>query len=312
MSFSPMENYFQTAGSPEQVSPKREQEVNREKLDGLLDSLAGEVNRDLGEDILDAKGCVKMDCWKVKEGGIYSKEEVKTDKKMVDGKQLMWSGAESASVMKHYREKYGWREMPDQEVSAKILDRWQADREKSKPALLESVVTVIFHKLLKSRFAVMRSSTYDDYENGVDNIIINKETGQVICAFDEVHGENKHGGEGRKEEKIIKKAKSGGTKIKYGLTFAGGRPVKKTIAGVPIFYLALEPEDLNKVLSEISGNLGDRPAASELAIFDRFAASLGEQAEMLSGENLPFQVAGNIADFKRTLEEMKNIRNSQG
>ncbi|HTX87283.1 MAG TPA: hypothetical protein VMC41_04445 [Candidatus Nanoarchaeia archaeon] len=194
----------------------------------------------------------------------------------------------------------------------------------SKPALLELAATAIFHKVLQEKFIVVRSSVFDDYENGVDNIIVNKETGDVVCAFDEVR-ENVAGHEvvrrkdeegvmdektrtEGKEEKIKKKARSGGTKIKYGFGhLAAGKLVRKQITGVPLFYLSVEAGELDKLLQEMDYDSA-APNDAELAIFDKLIASLAEQVEMLKGEKIHPDVARNLANFEKSLAEIGELR----
>jgi len=292
----------------EQMPSMERAERPKEKLDRLMGELALKVNSDLGEDVLNQDSTMDSRRWEV----VYGEEDIEDDARMAKNKELEWSAATNDRTRQFYKDQYHWTE-EGQELTDKIVGKFIEKREASNPALLEKAVTVIFHKVMGDKFVVMRSSKHDDYENGVDNIIVNKETGDVACAFDEVHGETKHGGQERKEEKIRRKAQKGGARIKYGLTFEQGEDgekhlVKKEIRNVPAFYISLEPHDLQEVMANLSGHLDDRPSEAELKVFDQFIASLEGQIEILKNDRLPQGVAQNIASFQKSLVGIKELR----
>lgn len=175
------------------------------------------------------------------------------------------------------------------------------------------------HKILKEKFMVVRSSAFDDYENGVDNIIVNKETGDVVCAFDEVRDnsavvrkqrEEKLDEKTRteaKEDKIRRKAKGGGAKIKYGFGSVNGELVKKPIKSVLIFYISVTAADLDKLLEKMD-YYSENPNKTELEIFDKLIVSLGEQVKMLKKEEINSEVAGNLDNFEASLKAIEGLR----
>jgi hypothetical protein len=275
------------------------------KLDNLMSQLSKKINTDLGEEILTPDASVDFKKWEPAYGG----EEIDDDERMIRNKRLMWSSATNEGTRKFYKQQNNWSE-EGEELTQKIVNKYLENRESSNPALLEKAVMVVFHKILGEKFLVMRSSVHDDYENGVDNIIVNKETGDVICAFDEVHGETKHGRIDDKKAKMLRKAQDGGADIKYGLTFeeGGKKLVKKQIENVPDFYLSLEPRDLQNLLANLNSDLGSRPSDVELKIFDNFILSLEEQIDVLSKVNIPFKVKKNIDSFKKSMVEIKKLR----
>jgi hypothetical protein len=275
------------------------------KLDNLMSQLSKKINDDLGEEILTPDASVDFKKWE----SVYGGEEIEDDERMMRNKRLMWSSATNEGTRKFYKQQQNWSE-EGEELTQKIVNKYLENRESSNPALLEKAVMVVFHKILGEKFLVMRSSVHDDYENGVDNIIVNKETGDVICAFDEVHGETKHGRIDDKKAKMLRKAQDGGADIKYGLTFeeGGKKLVKKQIENVPDFYLSLEPQDLQNLLANLDSDLGSRPSDVELKIFDNFILSLEEQIGVLSKANIPFKVKKNIDSFKKSMVEIKKLR----
>ncbi len=279
----------------------------KEKLDKLMFQLSEKVNNDLGEEILAPDASVNLKKWET----VYGEEEIGDDERMIKNKRLMWSAATNEGTQKFYKQQYGWKEEGG-ELVQKIVNKYLENRESSNPALLEKAVMVVFHKILGEKFLVMRSSVHDDYENGVDNIFVNKETGDVICAFDEVHGEAKHGRIDDKKAKMIRKAHDGGADIKYGLTFeeGGKKLVKKQIENVPDFYLSLEPQDLQNLLANLNPDLNSRPSEVELKVFDDFILSLEEQAGVLSDAAIPSKVKKNVDSFKKSLVEIKKLRSN--
>jgi hypothetical protein len=279
-------------------------ELPQEKLAGLMSQLADKINTDLGDNFLNSDASVDSRQWQ----DVYGEEEINDDEKMIRDQQLMWSAATNDNTRDFYKKKYGWAE--DGQLTQKILDQRLADREASKPAMLEKAVVAIFHKILGDKFIVVRSSTHDDFQNGVDNLIINKETGDVVCAFDEVRGETKHGRINDKKEKIIRKAKEGGTEIKYGFTFTdqGKTLVKRKIENVPTFYLSMEPDELDNLLRTMSGDLQSQPTAVELKVFDGFIKLLEEECATLHYERIPLSVQKNIVSFEKSLLQIKKMR----
>ncbi len=86
----------------------------------------------------------------------------------------------------------------DKKKVKELEKKWhKEEKEKNFGELWEKAKTVILNKIIGTEFIVVRASKHDDYENGVDNIIINKETGNVVCAFDEVSAE-----EGTEKEEV--------------------------------------------------------------------------------------------------------------
>jgi hypothetical protein len=108
----------------------------------------------------------------------------------------------------------------------------------------EVLKTIVIHKFLNEKFIIVRASFYDDIFNHVDNLIIEKETGNIVCAFDEVSTIS--GPEFiKKQERFLNNNINGG-KIKYGFLSTKEGLKKGKIENIPIFYLALPPENINE------------------------------------------------------------------
>ena len=72
-----------------------------------------------------------------------------------------------------------------------VRDREQEIRERSLEAeteseLFEYLVPIMFTKLVGDKAIVVRTAKYDDMKNGIDTVIINRETGDIACSVDEV------------------------------------------------------------------------------------------------------------------------------
>jgi hypothetical protein len=145
---------------------------------------------------------------------------------------------------------------------------------------MEVFKTILFHKFIGKNFIIVRSSIYDDFKNKVDNVIINKETGEVVCAFDEVC--LKYSSYNPKKDAILKINREGGAKIKYGLFLqkeSDKMVLKKgEIQGVPIFYLSLEKDDLDDGIKSLAWSL-DKISEKEKEVWEKFKILLKEQGE---------------------------------
>jgi len=158
--------------------------------------------------------------------------------------------------------------------------------EKEKPKKtgeqMEIFATAIFHKFLGKDFIVARTSHYDDTKNGVDNIILDKKTGETICSFDEVgdtHGERFK----RKREKVLDRNIDGGAKLKYGLGMENNKIVLEPKDNIPIFYLALESNKIKNGMKEFSPSFEEK-TEEEKVRYEYFLTSIRRQISILQME----------------------------
>ena len=141
----------------------------------------------------------------------------------------------------------------------------------------------------------------------------------MVCAFDEVRENSTADRKLREDEveektrteekveKIKRKARQGGTKIKYGFGSAAGKLVKKRITGVPMFYISVEAGELDNLLEKMDYETS-KPNEVELEVFDKLITSLSGQVEMLKQEKIHPDVARNIANFEKSLADIKELR----
>jgi len=124
--------------------------------------------------------------------------------------------------------------------------------------LLEVVKTLAFNKYwFGKRLISLRTSKYDDYTNGIDEIILDTETQEPLAAVDTTTDVN------GKAKEIVDKIKEGG-EIKYGFqikiggTGTGGEIKKASLNGIPIFIISLNHEELLSLAQEIIENREDK------------------------------------------------------
>ena len=279
--------------SPEGVIELWVKKLNN-SLENISEKTNGEYKVAINSDdeehstrLVDIDGTIMVESFQKSEGGPYMREdkEFKKDKKKVKELEKKW----------HKEEK-----------------------EKNFGELWEKAKTIILNRIIGTEFIVVRASKHDDYENGIDNIIIDKETGNVVCAFDEVSAEKGTEKEAEKSEKVEGKNKEGGATIKYGITVnEENKIIKKEIKNIPVFYLRLSGRDLVKLLHEMDYE-SEEPLEIELEVFDDLINSLeGQLKELLdkdiledeNGEGVEAMII-NAKKFSASLEKIKELRKS--
>lgn len=237
---------------PENLSPlegyEKEQEEKLAKLQAVLKATREKLNF---EKIPATDDCrIDMEAFE----GVYSREEIEKDKSTIK----KWEG--------EWKEKELYKNM-------ELLKEGNQ---------LEVLKTFIFNKFAGDKLAVVRASRYDDIMGGVDNIMINKNTGKTICAFDEV-GDVKGDKYQEKKSKILEKNKRGGAILKYGLKLNKEEAELKRSPRekLPIFFLALPSEVINESIKNLKPSFEEK-SDYEKKIFDYFSNCIKEQTSFLN------------------------------
>ncbi len=139
-------------------------------------------------------------------GDVYSKQTIESDGAWVKDLRGRWENAAASS------DKMSWlygREQIKQKVA----------QENPIGGVWEMLSTKILHQNLGKDFIVARTSEYDDARYKVDNIILDKKTGHVVCAFDEVATNSGERFEDKKNKILERNWQRGGTDLKYGISF---------------------------------------------------------------------------------------------
>ncbi|MDP6388001.1 MAG: hypothetical protein QGG63_01865 [Candidatus Pacebacteria bacterium] len=201
--------------------------------------------------------------------------------------------------MKAYKDKYApeklekdykYIEKAEKEfarIEGLTVEQWKKSKDKRNGERFEQLKTVILNRNFETpNIIAIRASDYDDYKNSIDNIIINKNTGDIICALDAIANDKNSKRYKEKEEKIKEINEKGGAKLKYGITFEDDKPVLKEIKGVNIFILSLSSRELYEALK----NFGSGKFENKL--FKEFGKQAIEQLQKLPS-NVPQSVKEN-------------------
>jgi hypothetical protein len=146
----------------------------------------------------------------------------------------------------------------DQDLN-EVSEREQQFQEKkpigidfSSGEVLEIYKTALLNKILSQDYVIVRTSKYDDYFNGVDNIILDKNTGEVIAAIDDIADTMSQRFITKKKNIINRNLNKGGV-IKYGLSIDKESKeiiITKYLEGIPIIYIALDEKHLYKLVEQ--------------------------------------------------------------
>ena len=272
-----------------------------EKLRDLTSLVSQEVNSFAKEEygvrgLVDEHGLIDIDRFIGAPG--YSDEQLIKDKEEIYKREVEWSGARDENTRKFYASEYGV------ETERDIVRLYLQKKEREKNGQMEMFVAALFHKILKDDFLIMRASAYDDYINGIDTVMVNKKTGDIICAFDEVHNHEESDRADKKVEKIKKKAKKGGSTLSYGAVIEDEKLIRKEIKNLPVFFLSLSTKDLEDVLQNMNYGMG--VSEKEIEIFNSFLSSLEDQKKMLLEDQIPHAVRMNLTRFDYSLATMRH------
>jgi hypothetical protein len=138
---------------------------------------------------------------------------------------------------------------------------------------LEMAKTLAFNGYwFNKKLISVRTSKHDDYDNGIDELIFDKETKTALAAVD-VGADAKD-----KVEEFFKKNMYKGGRIKYGFGFNDENIVeKRSYQDIPIFVIYASSEDL----LEINSNIEKGEASFEgLKISNKILQELITQSEI--------------------------------
>lgn len=229
-------------------SPESDVEKKKEEIKDFLESISFQLKK---EGMPVERDC-RIDIGTFKD--IYSPEVLKNDQETVKEYRKEWYGklAESGLVS-------GGEE-------------------------LEMLKTAIFYKNLSREFVTLRSSSYDDIKNGVDNIILERKTGNLVCALDEVEDISGKRYETKRDAVLERNIRRDGAILKYGLTFENEKDKMKLKFGelrnLPIFYLALSEDHVEKGIKSFIPSQEEK-SDYEKKLFSYFIASLNSQIKAL-------------------------------
>jgi hypothetical protein len=232
--------------------------------------------------LLDDECRISMRAFMTKRGGPYVKESkagsesIADDEAIVRSHELAYSGAREEWAKAHYGTQ-------DEE---EMLTQYRAAEKRRAGTLAEGAIVCVLNKFLGERYAVVRTALFDDHEQGVDMLILDKQNGGVVCAFDEVVGLE---GDERHTKKVERArgrlAKHGGMQVKYGLSFERERDgavklKRKSMPHIPGFCTSLSHGDLQGLLRRAQFTQTGTAVPEELATFEGMISALKEQSRL--------------------------------
>jgi hypothetical protein len=240
--------------SPKDLEKKENNEGSEHKLKKILEQISLRLK---SEGIFVTEECrIDMQAY----SGVYPKDEIENDDRLIKEYQKEWYKGSSENEIK------------EQKI-------------KKTGEKLEMLKTAIFSKFLGEEFIVVRASFYDDVKNKVDNIILEKKSGNLVCALDEVESPFGQRYEEKKEKVLSRNKTEGGVKLKYGFFLEKDRDNKKRItlgeiSNVPLFYLVLPAKHVEEGIKQLIPSFEEK-SDYEKRLFKYFITSLSSQIDLL-------------------------------
>lgn len=134
---------------------------------------------------------------------------------------------------------------------------------------LEMLKTAVFNKFLGQKFIVARTSLADDIDRGVDNVILERQTGNVVCAFDEVTDIVGKTYQDKAAKIMERNVESAGASLKYGLGIdeKTKKVIPQSVRNIPIFYLALPGQYVKNAIQQFEPDVKNEQEAKLLSYF---------------------------------------------
>jgi hypothetical protein len=200
------------------------------------------------------------------------------------------------------------------------------EENKDSGSKFEMLKTAIMHKQMGQRFMVVRSSRYDDYANGVDNVLVDKTNGEIVCALDEVNTSfqgdkmiqkavnvlSKNFGENfardlRLGAGLHRTPGEKGVRLKYGIKLgADGKMRCEELEHIPIFLIGVDDDHLDEGQRTLID--GEGKSRYETELFKYFLQSLSTQITLLKlkparYQSLPEELRKRVESFEVYLRE---------
>ncbi|TSC89824.1 MAG: hypothetical protein G01um10143_314 [Parcubacteria group bacterium Gr01-1014_3] len=140
----------------------------------------------------------------------------------------------------------------DKEKVSKIEAGFENSQSEKIAELLEAVKTLVFNKFwFDGRLVAVRTSKFDDYTNGVDQLILDRDTFQPLAAVDTTLDWKS------KLPKIMDKIQKGSV-VKYGVGLSKDGVEKMSYTGLPVFIISLNGDEVLELARGIeAGELGE-------------------------------------------------------
>jgi len=243
-----------------------------------LAKYSGKLNEGLGFELLDDEGRLRPEVFIDEEQRGYEADEVAADLDHVRRKEIMYAGLDNEKVVKFKATEVGLNTegVVHEELISQLLKLEARRKYKHAGSQAEVAIPLALAEALGDRYLVVRTSEYDDFEAGVDHLIIDRQTGLVVCAIDEVV---ESGRTVEKQERSAAKLRRGGSSVKYGLKDVNGQLVKGRLNHLATFIMPIEKQNISGCLKELAeGQTG----TFSRQVVANIVASMESQLEYLS------------------------------
>ena len=192
----------------------------------------------------------------------------------------------------------------------------QEKRRHTEGEQLEMLAYAILSKNLGEEFVVARTSPHDDRVNKVDTIILEKVTGNLVCAFDEV-GDASGLNYEKKQTLVRDRNLKGGASLKYGIGIRGEKGKQKIVPSIaehlPLFYLAVPGDRVKKGMKEFVADPAQQ-SEFEKRLFSYFLATINAQigALELYHRRLDPELKKNLEGFKNVVALLSGTQAKKG
>lgn len=175
---------------------------------------------------------------------------------------------------------------------------------------LEMLAYAVFWKNLREKFIVARASRHDGDINKVHTVLLEKETGALVCAFDEV-SDTSGVDYDRKMEAVRKQnVEEGGTTLKYGLRVEARGDKKAVVSGIatniPLFYIALPKDRVDKGIREFAPS-PEKQSEFEKKLFEYFIKTILSQISALElySNRMEHALRERLKRFENAIEKFR-------
>lgn len=173
---------------------------------------------------------------------------------------------------------------------------------------LEMLAYAILYKNLRERFIVARASYHDGSINKVHTILLERETGTLVCAFDEVADTSGPDYEKKQDAVRSRNINRGGASLRDGLRIEerdGNKIISKgAVENIPLFYIALPTDRVERGIQRFIPSL-DAQSEFERQLFKYFISAILIQIQGLElyTEQLDPALKKKLGEFKKTIAE---------
>ena len=164
--------------------------------------------------------------------------------------------------------------------------------------LLETVKTLGMNgSWFGGRFVTVRTSKFDDYFNGVDNLIFDTVTFQPIAAIDDTTNL-------LNKKDAIQKVQNGAT-VKYATEYTHAGAVKRTFKKLPVLLITSPIEEVATLAKDLIN--GSESEEGEIARRN-IVANLKQQAEQIAKGIIPIRDPKLKDAYRKTSEILNSIK----